>query len=363
MKGILITNKGLEDISAKEVKDILKTNPLKKNGLVEFKIKDYTDLCKLAYRSQSARRVFLLLKKFKIASLEDLEKIKTKELNNWLADKSFKALCERQGDHNFNSVDVMRKICQVLDYNVDFKNPDVLLYTLIDQKDVYFGIDFSGFDLGKRDYNIFLHKESVKANIAYATVSLAEIKSSDVILDPFCKSGLIIIEAAKKLLNKPIHKHKKKEFAFNKLDLGFDMDKFFKSEDSKHIKEKLILFGFDRVNNVVSARKNSRIGEVDEFIDLEIQELSNLSKQFKGNSIDKIITKMPVFKNTMKKAADKVYKEFFHQAEQILKKKGKIVILCNPGELVEETKNKFIIKKKLEVMSGKAPLNIYILTR
>jgi 16S rRNA G1207 methylase RsmC len=65
----------------------------------------------------------------------------------------------------------------------------------------------------------------------------------------------------------------------------------------------------------------------------------------------------------MKQVAEKIYKEFFHQADILLKKNGKIVILCNLKDLVEKTKNHFIIKKKLEVVSGKESLNLYILTR
>ena len=99
MKGVLITNKGLEKVSAKEVKNFLKTSSIMKEGLIEFEVKNYTDLCKIAYRSQSARRVILLLKKIKIRSLDDLKKIKTKELDKWLINKSFKALCERNGTH------------------------------------------------------------------------------------------------------------------------------------------------------------------------------------------------------------------------------------------------------------------------
>ena len=364
MKGILITNKGLEKVSAKEIKKILKTKSIIKESLVEFEINDCRDLCKIAYRSQSARRVILLLKKFKIESLDDLEKIQIKELDKWLVNKSFRVLSERNGIHNFNSLDVTRKIYQLLEYRVDFNNPEVLLYAFINQKDIYFGIDFSGFDLGKRDYNIFIHRESLKANIAYAIVSLARIRPSDIILDPFCKSGLIMIETAKKLLSKPIHEHKKKEFAFNRLDLGFDVNKFFKIEDSKQDLKNLNLFGFDKANNnIISAKKNAYIGNVYDFINFENCDLNWLNTKFEDNSVDKIITKMPVFKNVMNKIAEKIYGEFFHQTDLILKKKGKIIILSNLKEIVEKTKGKFIIKKEFKIMSGKAAWNIYILTR
>ena len=364
MKGILITNKGLEEVSAKEIKDLLNTKVVIKNGLVEFKINDYSDLCKLTYKSQSARRVILLLKKFSIDSLEDLKKIKTKNLDKWLSKKSFKVLCERHGTHAFNSLDVRKKVCQILNYKVDYKNPEVILYLFINQKEGYLGIDFSGFDLGKRYYNIFIHRESPKANITYAVVSYADIKPLEKILDPFCKSGLIMIEASNKLLNQSVHKFKKENFAFNKLKLGFDLKKFLKSEDSKENKLKFNLFAFDKTkSNIISAKKNARIAEVDEIINFENRELTFLSNEFEKQSVDKIITKMPVFKNSMKQVAGKVYKEFFHQANILLKKNGKIVILCNLKDLVEETKNHFIIKKKLKVISGKESLNLYVLTR
>ena len=50
----------------------------------------------------------------------------------------------------------------------------------------------------------------------------------------------------------------------------------------------------------------------------------------------------------------KIYKEFFHQAEFILKKKG-IIVICttNPEVIKEHAKDTFKLDKELEVWQGK----------
>ena len=58
----------------------------------------------------------------------------------------------------------------------------------------------------------------------------------------------------------------------------------------------------------------------------------------------------------------KKYREFFYQAEFILKKKGKIVLISKQTEDLENAAAayKFKLKKKIEVMQGKQKFYILI---
>ena len=76
--------------------------------------------------------------------------------------------------------------------------------------------------------------------------------------------------------------------------------------------------------------------------------------KIKKGQIDKIITNPPALsKNKNPKDVEKLYNEFFYQAEFVLNKKGKIVLITNENslELLKKAaeKNKFKTKEKREV--------------
>ena len=85
------------------------------------------------------------------------------------------------------------------------------------------------------------------------------------------------------------------------------MKKFLRSEDLKENKLKLNLFAFDKTkSNVISAKKNARIAEVDEVINFENRELNEerYDKQFKKaeNYLEDVLKKIQelnLYKNSI----------------------------------------------------------------
>src|SRR3989339_502340 len=86
-------------------------------------------------------------------------------------------------------------------FKVDLKKPDNIIFMDIKNDNCFIGIN--PVQNSKRGYRIRNTSGSINSTIAYSLVSLAEINKTDNVLDPFCKDGVILIEAgiskAKKL--------------------------------------------------------------------------------------------------------------------------------------------------------------------
>src|SRR4030042_4476371 len=122
MKALAITHKGIEDVCAQEILDIVnadKNNINKKDiktndSVVIFDFKDLKDLCKLCYQSQSAIKILFFFDAFDIDT-KDLSKtldiinpkIKKIDFSQWMdKENTFMVSCKRVGEHGFNSRDV-----------------------------------------------------------------------------------------------------------------------------------------------------------------------------------------------------------------------------------------------------------------
>lgn len=340
MKGLIITNKGMEHISALEVKELLniKKGIEKDDFILKFPIKRLEDLALLCYKSQSASKVIYLLGEIKVTkNLESNIKkfsriLENVQLDKFLKNKIFRVDCERTGEHDFKSVDISRKIVNLLikkGYDkVTFKDPKVVLYVVIVDKKGYIGIDFSG-DISKRDYRIFINPKSIKGNIAYALVRESGYDKNKTLVDPFCLSGEIPIEAT-----------------------------LFANKKSK-----LKIYGYDIQRNVIAAKKNSKIAGVDKLITFADYDLSWLSTKFKNN-VDCVVTRLlESSKHKRKEQIESIYNEFFNECNKALKPKGKVVIITKDLDIIKKTKGKFKILKSFTIYSGKMPLNIHVLEK
>lgn len=105
---------------------------------------------------------------------------------------------------------------------VDLKQPKIKIIAFIHQKRLTISIDTSGKAFHKRGYKNTSHPAPVKETLAAAILRLAGYDGSQIVLDPMCGSGTIIIEAAMMALNKaPLIHRKKGEFALENLK-GFE---------------------------------------------------------------------------------------------------------------------------------------------
>jgi len=275
MKGVAIVSKGLEDISCLEIKEILNVTPVAKQGAVVFDVKE-KDLCLLSYKAQSLNRVLLLLDSFKIKKIDDIKsRVDKIDIFKWLKDKTFRVSC-KVIDNEMTSEElnaktgefILEKIEKEEKYKqkVDLDNPDIIFFVYIFNEDCYLGIDFSS-ELHKRSYKIFGSPTSLRGTIAYSLLRIADVKVNEKIVDPFCGSGEIIIEAALFFSGFSVNYYDKDKFPFNKF-IKFDFD-------DKFTKKKLDLIGYDDswlyLNN---AKKNAKIAGVNKLVSLSFSTLN-----------------------------------------------------------------------------------------
>ncbi|MBN2421699.1 hypothetical protein JXB41_00610 [Candidatus Woesearchaeota archaeon] len=374
-KGLAITHIGTEDICAKEIKEIIKANNIKiKDTVVLFETDDLLNLCKLCYKSQSVFRILYLSDEIKI--FPDLEKsineVKKKKINfsNWLdKDSLLKVECERHGNHDFRSVDIASKIADIIksknkEFKFTYNNPDLIFYVYIYEDKGYIGLDFSGRDLSKRDYKIFQTRNSLKGTLAYSLIRVSGFKEGNMLVDPFCREGIIPIEASLFSQKFPVNYFSKDKFLFSKFRFlnKTDFDDFFKEIDSKIIKSKTEIHALDAQLRLIKfSQKNAKIAGVFKYINFSKKNIEWLDTKFEKNSVDNIVAHpLQTGKYSNIKEIEKTYNELFYQAEYILKNKGNICLISKETELLEKSaeKHKFKILEKREVYSGKLPLFI-----
>lgn len=357
MKSLAISYKGMEYITALEIKELLGAKTIIKDSCVIFETDRLEDLALLSYKGQAVNRVLLLLDKFKIKDIEDLTRIKKIDLSRWLKNKTFAARCEIV-KNKFRSQEIEIATGDNIEGKVNLKNPDITIFVYIYKNDCYVGIDFSS-DISKRKYKIYPHRIDIKGTIAYGLIRMSEFNGKGILINPFCANATICIEAA--LFNSDISVNKfSKDFPFMKF-MKFDFDEIYSTPKQGKV------FAFDDDSrNTRAAKNNAKIAGVDKFINISKQDISWLDTRFKKEEVNFIVSNMPkITKNSSSSLTEIWYKEFFNQAQYVLNKKGKIVLSCNKLELFKKyaLENKFKISEEMEIEHGKEIMKILILEK
>lgn len=386
MKGLAITSKGIEDIAALEIKELLNSKSEIKDSCLIFNIKKLEELCLLCYKSQSVEKILLLFNFFNFNDNNDLnnkikDAIKKIKFDDWL-DKSttFRVTCKKVDNETLSSEEIARDIgaliIEIIKKNKKYKQkveldiPDITFLIFINKSIAYFGIDFSGRDLHKREYKLFAHPNSLRSAIAYSLIRIAELKPNELLLDPFCHSGEIPIEAALFATNLPLNYYSKEKFAFSKFKpfKKFNFQKFFEHIDKKISKPKRPLINCldPKLMNITAAKKNAKIAGINKAINFSRIDTEWLDTKLNKEAIDKIVTHPPeLTKNSNEKDIEKLYDQFFYQAEFILKKTGKMTIISMNPELLKKAAEKYKFKpeKEREVWSGKQILKVIVFSK
>ena len=395
MKGFLITHKGMEDTASLEVKELIEEKSKINEACIVFDIKNYEDLFKLCYKSQSSIGIYYLLHEFnyhrnlkqisrmpKMQGIvehhniftdfkENIEKI---NLEEWLNKKTqFRVKCIKNYDNDVSTPEIEKKLGEIIidhiqkkhnyKQQVNLENPEIIVFVYLTDKKCFVGIDFTGFDLSKRSYKIFSHAADIKGTIGYNLIRLSNYKKNETLLDAFSGFGTIPIESTLFASKFPINFFNKEKFIFLEFDKfkNYDFKKLFRKLDKEISSSKLKIYNLDSSMKYLNyAKKNSKIAGVDKKIIFSRMDIEWLDTKFKKGSIDKIITKLPVHS----KNPDKIYNEFFYQAEFILSNKGKIILIGNKELITKSSsKYKFKITEQRNVSSGQMKYEVFVLTK
>ncbi|MEK6936467.1 MAG: THUMP domain-containing protein [Nanoarchaeota archaeon] len=313
MSYIGICLRGLEEVAEKETKG-------KKiySGRVSFLGKSLSK--KLSKNNfKSLLTVYRLYKKFNFKDkeeiLDEFKKLKIK------VKKSFRVKCNREGNHEFKSVDIEKLIGIYLQKNgfkLDFKEPKTVIFIDIVEDFCLIGL-LEKEDMQKREYRVKLNPETLNSTIAYSALILSEYKKNDVLVDPNCRDGIIVVEGS--------------------------------------LMKKGKVYGFDM--NTRNARINSKIAKVK--VELGQNEIDWLDTKFKKNSV-KIVSYLPsASKRNNESDVRRFYSEFFHQAKYIVK--DKMCLIVKKTELIKEYFNDFKLIKEINTKIGDDDYSILVLKK
>ena len=366
MKVLLITNPGLEEVSKKEVNEILEI-PLAniKNiyGGVIFEVKKLLDIVYVCYLCKSARRILYLFGEFNEKTSFEKEFIDFFE-----DDISIAVRVEKNNEIDIDGQNIERKVAdsifEFLESNkknakVDLKNPELPIIAFCSDK-IYLGIDFAGFDLSSRPYRIFNNPRELKSNICYGILRLAGFNGNEKTAIIDCLSGTIAIEAGLYSLFKSPFYSIKESFAFNNFTIIniADVAKIMQFLDSKQSEIKIDIFALsDDTRSINATNKNSKIASIANSINISKIDVDWLDTKFNKNFLDILIVQRV-----------NNYKEIFEKAKFVLNKKATLAIILNSSKDTEELKKiskdfEFKFEKAHIIKSGKADIILELYKR
>lgn len=176
---------------------------------------------------------------------------------------------------------------------------------------VTIGIDTTGVSLHKRGYRPAAGKAPIAENLAAALIMLTPWRKDRILVDPFCGSGTIPIEAAMMAAN--IAPGMNREFTAeewaNLVDRKYWYEAIDEAHDQMDTNIETDIQGYDIDGDVLkTARRNAADAGVDHLIHFQRREVSQLSHPGKYGFI---ITNPPYGERLEEKAAlPKLYREF-----------------------------------------------------
>lgn len=363
MRAVCVVEKGIERVCSREIKELLGTRKTDVfPTIVEFSATK-KELCRLLYLSQSASRILVLLHKFAVP--DELQKLKKhlviaarKAAPCLKATRTIRVDCVREGEHSFNAMDVEAEYGASLLESAgasgicaSMKNPEKVFYVHITGSEGYAGIDITRSDLSKREYKLFTSSGTIKGNLAYSLIRLSGFSRKMLLLDPFCGSGTIAIEAAM-YISKMSPRHYQKTFSKEYTDNRI----FCQLDKLTSIRSSAVLAMDKELRHIKSCQKNAKVAGVDKAIQFSRCDVEWVDTKLSRSSVDRIVTNPPQeSKNTDLKELEKTYNEFFYQAKYVLKPAGSICVLCVKTDMIKSIaeKNSFKAVNIHEIYSGK----------
>lgn len=202
------------------------------------------------------------------------------------------------------------------------------VHFLLMKNEITITLDTSGTGLHKRGYRAFSNAAPIKETLAAGIVDLARVRESDTVIDPFCGSGTILIEAAMKAAN--IAPCMNRSFAA--MDWGFFDRKIWTEafdEAKAAVKQDcgFKAYGYDIDPDAVRlSRDNSWKAGTDKLINITQRDIKDFHYP---NEKIKLITNPPYAERMGEK----------EEAEELYRTMGKVLLPLEDNELFIITSN------------------------
>lgn len=284
---------GLESLVAEELKALGYTELKVENGKVTFQ-GDEAAISRTNLWLRHADRILLQIGQFEAKTFDELfEQTKVLPWEEWLsADACFPVQGKSVKSTLFSVSDcqaiVKKAIVEKLKekYKINWfeeKGPNYPVIVALLKDIVTLTIDTSGVGLHKRGYRKLVGRAPLKENLAAAMLTLSRWQAGRLLLDPFCGSGTIPIEAALMGLN--IAPGLKRDFTAEKWpNLSPKLWEKARLEAKEAIRNDVALEieGYDLDKEVLSlARYHAREAGVEKHIHFQERPLAELSSKKK----------------------------------------------------------------------------------
>jgi len=313
------TTFGMEGIVKEEVQDLGFDDIDVSNGKVEFQGNE-KDICKANLWLRSAERVQIKVGEFSATDFDQLYE-KTKDLPwDWFLTKnahfpvSGKSV-KSQLHHVPTCQSIVKKA--VVDslkerYNTEWfeeEGPTYQIEVALYKDTATLTLDTSGQGLHKRGYRELSSPAPLQETIASGMINLSKWDPDRILIDPFCGSGTIPIEAAMRAKNIPPGLNR--EFAFENWHFIKDKDwQEVKEEAKAQIKEDVeprLIAGYDKEEDLVSMSiYHAKKAGVEDIIHFQQQDFKDFSTNRKYGYV---ITNPPYgLRLSDKSQVEKLYK-------------------------------------------------------
>ncbi|ADB58505.1 tRNA (guanine(6)-N2)-methyltransferase [Archaeoglobus profundus] len=362
------TTPGLEDVSANEI-ELLggKVEEVRFGKGRVFLTGDLELVAKLNYLARTLERVMILLRVEKFEKLDDIYRIvKEIDFSFIKPNQSFAIRPLRVGNHDFTSLDVGRVAGQaVIDsymesggvrLKVNLDEPDVIIRVDVINDEVYVGLDTTGdIALHRRGYRVYDHPAPLNPAIASALVMLSGWKCDEILLDPMCGSGTILIESAMMGRNIPPQKLRD-DFQFVKIwgkEILEDVKKYVTESDVD-----LNLVGIERFRkHLKGAKINSEVAGVADTIDYVQGDATKLCLK----TADVVVTNPPYGLRIARKGMiEELYEGFLRSAKGIV---DRIVVITAEYRILKEKAEAlgYVIEEERLVKYGGLDTKVFVL--
>ena len=281
---------GLEAVVKREIYDLGYEITRVEDGRVSFE-GDAEAICRANIFLRGAERVLLQVGRFKAATFDELfENVKALPWENYIPKdgKFWVAKANSVKSKLFSPSDIqsiMKKaIVERLKgvYGVSWFEEDGASFPIrvAFMKDVAtIGIDTSGVSLHKRGYRKMTVKAPITETLAAAMIMLTPWKANRILVDPFCGSGTIPIEAA--MIAAGIAPGMNREFTAeqwtNLIDRKLWYECVKEAEEMIHTDVKVDIQGYDIDGDVIkAARENAKRAGVDRLIHFQQRPVAEL---------------------------------------------------------------------------------------
>ena len=267
---------GLENELLNEIQELGFKNTKLISGGVEI-VGGWHDVWRTNYYLRGATKVLVRFASFRAVHLSQLDKRSHKldweKLLKFRKPFKVETVCRKS--KIYHSKAASQRISKAISDKLDAKedpNSNIMVKARIASDLCTISLDSSGEGLHKRGYKIATGKAPIRETLAALFLRKMKFDGSQVIYDPMCGSGTIVIEAAEIALGLPAGRQR--NFAFMELP-SFTKIEYKALTKAEPKKNKLKFYGSDRDNGaILNSIKNAKKANVETVCQFETSAIS-----------------------------------------------------------------------------------------